>query len=40
MNEIPRVPKVRPTTQVADGVPRLLWTVADFERLAELGFFT
>jgi Uma2 family endonuclease len=40
MNEIPRMPKVRPTTQVADGVPRLRWTVAEFERLAELGFFT
>jgi Uma2 family endonuclease len=40
MNEIPRVPKARPTTQVADGVPRLRWTFAEFERLAELGFFT
>ena len=39
MNEIPRVPKARPTTQVADGVPRLRWTFAEFERLAELGFF-
>jgi len=40
MNEIPRVPKIRPTTRVADGVPRLRWTLAEFERLAELGFFT
>jgi Uma2 family endonuclease len=40
MNEIPRVLKTRPTTQVADGVPRLRWTVTEFERLAEFGFFT
>jgi Uma2 family endonuclease len=40
MNEIPRMSKARPTTQVADGVPRVRWTVAEFERLAELGFFT
>lgn len=39
MNEIPRAHKVRPTTQAADGVPRLRWTLAEFERLAELGFF-
>jgi Uma2 family endonuclease len=40
MNEIPRAPKIRPTTRAADGVPRLRWTAAEFERLAELGFFT
>ena len=40
MNEVSLVTKVRPTTQVADGVPRLRWTVAEFERLAEFGFFT
>jgi Uma2 family endonuclease len=40
MNEIPRVPKVRPTTQTADGVPRLRWTLDEFQRLTELGFFT
>ena len=40
MNEIPRQPRVRPTTQAAEGVPRLRWTVAEFERLAELGIFT
>jgi Uma2 family endonuclease len=39
MNEIPLATKARPTTQVADGVPRLRWTVAEFERLAEFGFF-
>src|SRR5687767_4801286 len=40
MNEISRIPRGRPTTQVADGVPRVRWTFAEFERLAELGFFT
>jgi Uma2 family endonuclease len=40
MNEIPRQPKVRPTTQAAEGVPRLRWTLEEFERLAELGIFT
>jgi Uma2 family endonuclease len=40
MNEIPRGPRTRPTTQVADGVPRVRWTFAEFERLTELGFFT
>jgi Uma2 family endonuclease len=32
--------KIRPTTQAAAGVPRLRWTLAEFERLAELGIFT
>ena len=40
MNEIPRQPKTRRTTQAAEGVPRLRWTLAEFERLAELGIFT
>jgi Uma2 family endonuclease len=40
MNEISRQPKTRPTTQAAEGVPRLRWTVAEFERLAELGILT
>jgi Uma2 family endonuclease len=40
MNEIPRQPKSRPTTQAAEGVPRLRWTLAEFERLAELGILT
>jgi Uma2 family endonuclease len=39
MNESPRVSNARPTTQVADGVPRVRWTFAEFERLTELGFF-
>jgi Uma2 family endonuclease len=37
MNELPRQPKVRPTTQAAEGVPRMRWTLAEFERLTELG---
>jgi Uma2 family endonuclease len=40
MNELPRQPKIRPTTQAAEGVPRLRWTLAEFERLAELGILT
>jgi len=40
MNELPRQPKTRATTQAAEGVPRLRWTVAEFERLAELGILT
>jgi Uma2 family endonuclease len=40
MNEIPREPRMRPTTQAAEGVPRLRWTLAEFQRLAELGVFT
>ena len=39
MNEILQR-KIRPTTQRTAGVPRLRWTLAEFERLAELGFFT
>jgi Uma2 family endonuclease len=37
MNELPRQPRVRATTQAAEGVPRLRWTLAEFERMAELG---
>ncbi|MGH7754219.1 MAG: Uma2 family endonuclease [Gemmatimonadales bacterium] len=37
MSEMPREPKMRPTTQVADGVPRMRWTLAEFERLIEVG---
>jgi Uma2 family endonuclease len=40
MNELPPQPRVRPTTQAAEGLPRLRWTVAEFERLGELGVFT
>lgn len=32
--------KIRPTTEAAAGVPRLRWTLDEFERMAELGFFT
>jgi Uma2 family endonuclease len=40
MNEIPRHSRFRPTTQAAEGVPRLRWTLADFQRLGELGVLT
>lgn len=40
MNEISRPPSSKhATTQAADGLPRLAWTLAEFERLSELGFF-
>jgi Uma2 family endonuclease len=39
MNELSREPKTRATTQAAEGVPRLRWTLAEFERLGELGIF-
>jgi Uma2 family endonuclease len=37
MNEMPRQPKMRSTTQAAEGVPRMRWTLAEFERLLEVG---
>jgi Uma2 family endonuclease len=40
MNELHRQPRSRPTTQAAEGVPRLKWTLAEFERLTELGILT
>lgn len=40
MNELPSSPKLLPTTQAAEGVPRLRWTLTEFERLIELGVFT
>lgn len=40
MNEHSSQPKIRPTTQAAEGAPRLRWTLAEFERLTELGIFT
>ncbi len=39
MNEIVPSPIPHGTTQAADGFPRLKWTLAEFERLSELGFF-
>jgi Uma2 family endonuclease len=33
-------PKTLPTTQACEGVPRLRWTLAEFERLIDLGIFT
>lgn len=38
MNEIANPPLHR-TTQIADGLPRLGWSLAEFERLSALGFF-
>ena len=40
MNEMLREPKMRPTTQAAEGVPRMRWTLAEFERLIEVGILT
>ena len=41
MNEMAREPrKTRPTTQAADGVPRMRWTLTEFERLIEVGILT
>jgi Uma2 family endonuclease len=31
---------MRPTTQAAEGVPRMRWTLAEFERLIEVGILT
>jgi Uma2 family endonuclease len=37
---MPREPKMRPTTQAAEGVPRFRWSLPEFERLGELGILT
>lgn len=37
---MPRVPRMLPTTQAAEGVPRLRWTLAQFERLIDAGILT
>lgn len=39
MNEIVSPGSTHATTQAAEGLPRLKWTLAEFERLSELGFF-
>ena len=44
MNEIAPIPTMpdpakRQTTQAAEGLPRFEWTLTEFERLSELGFF-
>src|SRR5262249_54242786 len=36
-NEFPRQSRTRPTTQAAEGVPRMRWTLSEFERMTELG---
>jgi Uma2 family endonuclease len=38
MNDL--TPRRRETTQAAEGLPRLKWSLAEFERLTELGIFT
>ena len=40
MNEPFTMPRKRPATQAAEGLPRWRWTVAELERIAEAGFFT
>jgi Uma2 family endonuclease len=40
MNDIGHGPNELPTTQAADGWPRLKWSLAQFERLIELGILT
>jgi len=40
MNEFSGQPRTRPTTQAAEGVPRLRWRLAEFERLIDLGIFS
>jgi len=39
MNEVFAPAQPRPTTQVADGLPRWRWTVAEIERMAATGYF-
>ena len=39
MNDFMRHSKQHPTTQAAEGVPRLCWSLAEFDRLTELGIF-
>ena len=40
MNEISGPIRIEhKTTQAAEGLPRLAWTLAEFEKLSELGFF-
>ena len=40
MNEIRPFPQRRPTTQTADGLPRIKWTVEEFDSMTAHGFFT
>lgn len=39
MNELTRTLRQHATTQAAEGLPRLKWTLEEFERLSDLGFF-
>jgi Uma2 family endonuclease len=40
MSDIAQEHRVRPTTQAAEGLPRLKWTVAELDRMLEAGIFT
>jgi Uma2 family endonuclease len=40
MNKHSRSPAMLPTTQAAEGLPRLRWSVADFDQLIEAGVLT
>jgi Uma2 family endonuclease len=40
ISHLPTGERIRATTQAADGVPRLRWTLKDFDRLTELGVVT
>ena len=40
MNELSSPPRMLPTTQAAEGLPRLRWTVADLDRLIDAGVLT
>lgn len=39
MNEISKFPSAHATTEAAEGLPRLKWTLGEFDRLSEIGFF-
>ena len=40
MNEFRPIPRQRQTTRAADGLPRLKWTIEEFDSLAQHGFLT
>jgi Uma2 family endonuclease len=40
MNELPRAGMSRATTRGAEGLPRWRWTLAEFDRLVEVGILT
>ena len=40
MNELSSPPRMLPTTQAAEGLPRLRWTNSDLDRLIDAGVLT